>query len=74
MGQFLSLADRGPVVGARMSSSVPRVIAVSILPTAQTLHCSKFAKERRFGGEAVEVLKRTTERLGGDFLNRDYEH
>jgi hypothetical protein len=37
MGQFLSLADRGPVVGARMANSVPHVIAVSILPTAQTL-------------------------------------
>lgn len=22
----------------------------------------------------VEVLKRTTERLGGDFYNQDYEH
>lgn len=22
----------------------------------------------------VEVLKRTKERLGGDFFNRDYEH
>jgi hypothetical protein len=31
-------------------------------------------KERRFGGEVVEVLKRTTERLGGDFYTRDYEH
>jgi hypothetical protein len=38
MGQFLSLADGGPVVGARMSNSVPHMIAVSILPTAQTLH------------------------------------
>lgn len=51
--------DPKPVVNPAQSNDVPQAIAINGSPTVYALHAVKFARARRFGGEAPDAMYRT---------------